>query len=75
MIQGLRTVVYPVSDLKAGTAWYSDVLGVAPYYDAPYYVGFTVGGFELGLIPDGDTRLAPSASRRASSAAASGVPQ
>jgi catechol 2,3-dioxygenase-like lactoylglutathione lyase family enzyme len=35
MIQGLRTVVYPVGDLQAGVAWYSNVLGVAPYYDAP----------------------------------------
>lgn len=34
-------------------AWYADVLGVAPYFDQPYYVGFAVGGFELGLIPDG----------------------
>jgi predicted enzyme related to lactoylglutathione lyase len=51
MIQGLRTVVYPVGDLQAGVAWYSKVLVVAPYYDAPY-TGFTVGGFVLGLIPD-----------------------
>lgn len=54
MIQGLRTVIYPVGDLKAGTAWYTHVLGVAPYFDQPYYVGFAVGGFELGLIPDGE---------------------
>jgi predicted enzyme related to lactoylglutathione lyase len=54
MIQGLRTVVYPVTDLKAGAAWYAEVLGVAPYFDEPYYVGFNVGGFELGLIPDGE---------------------
>jgi predicted enzyme related to lactoylglutathione lyase len=53
MIQGLRTVIYPVTDLQAGAAWYSAVLGVAPYFDQPFYVGFTVGGFELGLIPDG----------------------
>ena len=32
---------------------YSQVLGVAPYFDEPFYVGFSVGGFELGLIPDG----------------------
>ncbi|MDQ2819685.1 MAG: VOC family protein [Pseudomonadota bacterium] len=54
MIQGLRTVIYPVTDLKAGIVWYSDVLGVAPYFDEPYYAGFNVGGFELGLIPDGE---------------------
>jgi predicted enzyme related to lactoylglutathione lyase len=54
MIHGLRTVIYPVTDLKAGAEWYTHVLGVAPYFDEPYYVGFAVGGFELGLIPDGE---------------------
>lgn len=53
MIQGLRTVIYPVPDITAGKAWYSRVLGHAPYFDQPYYVGFAVGGFELGLVPDG----------------------
>ncbi|HEY5800602.1 MAG TPA: VOC family protein [Burkholderiaceae bacterium] len=53
MIQGLRTIIYPVSDLEQGKRWYEQVLGVAPYFDQPYYVGFAVGGFELGLIPDG----------------------
>jgi predicted enzyme related to lactoylglutathione lyase len=53
MILGLRTVIYPVTDLARGKTWYADVLGVAPYFDQPFYVGFTVGGFELGLIPDG----------------------
>ena len=53
MIQGLRTVIYPVTDLEMGKAWYSEVLGVKPYFDQPYYVGYSVGGCELGLIPDG----------------------
>jgi predicted enzyme related to lactoylglutathione lyase len=53
MIQGLRTVIYPVSDLATATAWYRRLLETAPYFDQPYYVGFAVGGFELGLIPDG----------------------
>jgi predicted enzyme related to lactoylglutathione lyase len=53
MIQGLRTVVYPVPDLADATAWYRRVLDAAPYFDEPFYVGFEVGGFELGLIPDG----------------------
>jgi predicted enzyme related to lactoylglutathione lyase len=52
-IQGLRTVVYPVTDLAAGKAWYRRVLEIDPYFDQPFYVGFAVGGFELGLIPDG----------------------
>ena len=53
MILGLRTVVYPTPDLAAARRWYADVLGVAPYFDQPFYVGFAIGGFELGLVPDG----------------------
>lgn len=54
MILGLRTVGYPAPDLAAAKAWYSQVLGQAPYFDEPFYVGFNVGGFELGLIPDAE---------------------
>ncbi len=53
MIQGLRTAIYAVGDLAAAKAWYSQVLESTPYFDEPFYVGFAVGGFELGLIPDG----------------------
>ncbi len=53
MILGLRTVVYPAPDLPRAKQWYTDALGIAPYFDQPFYVGFTVGGFELGLVPDG----------------------
>jgi predicted enzyme related to lactoylglutathione lyase len=53
MILGLRTVIYPTPDLAKGKDWYSQVLGQKPYFDEPFYVGFSVGGFELGLIPDG----------------------
>ena len=53
MIQGLRTVVYPVTDIADATAWYRRVLERNPYFEEPFYVGFDVGGFELGLIPDG----------------------
>jgi predicted enzyme related to lactoylglutathione lyase len=52
MILGLRTALYPSPDLAAAKRWYADVLGVAPYFDEPFYVGFSVGGFELGLVPD-----------------------
>jgi predicted enzyme related to lactoylglutathione lyase len=52
MIQGLRTVIYHVSDLARAKAWYSTVLEKPPYFDEPFYVGFNVGGFELGLDPD-----------------------
>lgn len=53
MIRGLRTVIYPVGDLAAARRWYANAFGVEPYFDQPFYVGFQVGGFELGLIPDG----------------------
>ena len=51
---GLRTAIYRVSNLAEATAWYEDVLGEKPYFNEPFYVGFNVGGFELGLIPDDD---------------------
>jgi catechol 2,3-dioxygenase-like lactoylglutathione lyase family enzyme len=51
MFQGLRTVVYGVNDLEKAKTWYSEVLGLQPYFDQPFYVGFEVGGFELGLDP------------------------
>lgn len=53
MMLGLRTVIYPAPELDRAKAWYAQVLGKAAYFDQPYYVGFNVGGFELGLIPDG----------------------
>lgn len=54
MILGLRTAIYPTPDLARGKVWYCQVLGKKPYFDQPFYVGFSVGGFELGLIPDGE---------------------
>ena len=53
MLLGLRTVVYHAPDLAAAKDWYARVLGFGPYFDRPFYVGFAVGGFELGLVPDG----------------------
>jgi predicted enzyme related to lactoylglutathione lyase len=52
IMQGLGTVIYQVSDLKAATAWYTQVVGHPPYFDQPFYVGFDVGGYELGLQDD-----------------------
>ena len=49
---GLRTCIYRVSDLAAATEWYAKVLGFQPYFDQPFYVGFNVGGYELGLQPN-----------------------
>lgn len=54
---GLRTAVYYVDDLDAAKAWYTDVLGFGAYFDEPFYVGFNVGGYELGLVPDEGDRV------------------
>ena len=58
MFLGLRTAIYPVTDLDEGKRWYAQVLDVQPYFDQPFYVGFSVGGFELGLVPDGEPAVA-----------------
>jgi predicted enzyme related to lactoylglutathione lyase len=51
-VLGLRTGMYHVADLPAAKEWYTRVLGKPPYFDEPFYVGFDVGGYELGLNPD-----------------------
>lgn len=51
MFLGLRTVVYHVEDLETAKKWYAKAFGVEPYFDEPFYVGFDIGGFELGLHP------------------------
>jgi len=52
MFLGLRTVVYYVDDIDKAKLWYSSVLDQKPYFDESFYVGFNVGGFELGLHPN-----------------------
>jgi len=52
MLLGLRTAIYRTPDLAEGKRWYTKALGLAPYFDQPFYVGFNVGGYELGLMPD-----------------------
>jgi len=56
---GLRSVIYPTKDLVQDKIWWEDVLGTPPYYDHPDYVGFDVGGYELGLDPSADLADGP----------------
>lgn len=51
-LKGLRTCIYRVRDVEKATEWYSRALGVKPYFNEPFYVGFNVGGYELGLQPE-----------------------
>lgn len=48
---GLRTLGIKVPDLQKAKEWYAGVLGIEPYFDMPFYVGFNVAGYELGLQP------------------------
>jgi len=52
VILGLRTAIYHVPDLNQAKAWYASAFGVQPYFDEPFYAGFSIGGYELGLDPD-----------------------
>jgi len=51
-MRGLRTVIYGVPDITRAKEWYAKAFGTEPYFDEPFYVGFNIGGFELGLHPD-----------------------
>lgn len=48
---GLRTTVYMVDDIESAKQWYTKAFGITPYFNEPYYVGFNIRGFELGLMP------------------------
>jgi predicted enzyme related to lactoylglutathione lyase len=52
MVKGIGTVIYHVPDLDRAKAWYAAAFGQTPYFDQPFYVGFNIGGYELGLDPD-----------------------
>lgn len=63
MLRGLTTANFVVDDLGAAIRWYTDLLGVEPYFvrevhGTPAYVEFRIGDFghELGFI---DRRFAP----------------
>jgi predicted enzyme related to lactoylglutathione lyase len=63
MLRGLTTVNLFADDVPAAVAWYSEVLGVEPYFTRevdgkPAYVEFRIGDYqhELGIV---DSRFAP----------------
>lgn len=53
MNHGVKTLIFPVSDLAKAKTLYSSLLGVEPAFDTPYYVGFQVNGQDVGLDPNG----------------------
>lgn len=56
---GLRTLIYPTDNLEADKKWWTEALGFGPYFEEPFYVGFDVGGYELGLDPNANTADGP----------------
>lgn len=58
---GLRTAIYRVPDIAKGKEWYAGAFDAEPYFDEPFYVGFEIGGFELGVQPlaGGETHPGP----------------
>ena len=53
MSDGIKTIIYPVSDLARAKSVFRPVLGVAPAMDPPYYVQFNVNDQAVGLDPHG----------------------
>lgn len=53
MSSAINSTVIPVSDIGKAKAHYQALFGVEPHTDTPYYVGFNVGGHEVGLNPQG----------------------
>jgi predicted enzyme related to lactoylglutathione lyase len=51
----LRSIIAAVPDLARAKQWYAEWLGIEPYFDQPFYVGFDVNGFEIGLHPEEST--------------------
>lgn len=51
-VLGLRTCIYKVANLSEAKNWYAKAFETEAYFDEPFYVGFNIGGYELGLLPE-----------------------
>lgn len=58
VLRGLATVSFYAADHEAAKKWYSEWLGVEPYFNVPGYSEFRIGDYqhELGII---DAAFAP----------------
>jgi predicted enzyme related to lactoylglutathione lyase len=56
MTEGIKTIIYPLKDLAKAKTLYSELLGVEPYMDEAYYVGFNIEGQDVGLVPHGQSQ-------------------
>ena len=53
MSAGIKTIVFPVTDVAAAKGLFTELVGAEPYADMPYYVGYRIGDQEIGLDPNG----------------------
>ena len=58
VLKGLATVNFYATDHEAAKKWYSEFLGIEPYFNVPGYTEFRIGDYqqELGII---DSSYAP----------------
>ncbi|MFG2264223.1 VOC family protein [Streptomyces sp. NPDC048720] len=56
MTAGVQTIMYPVKDLEKAKPLFAALLGVEPYADEPYYVGYKAAGQDVGLDPNGHAK-------------------
>ncbi|MEV2220177.1 VOC family protein [Nocardia vinacea] len=65
MLRGMATVSFYADDLEAAKEWYTEVLGLEPYYAVPGgYYEFRIGDYqhELGII---NRKFAPAGAQNA----------
>jgi predicted enzyme related to lactoylglutathione lyase len=55
-MNAVRLIVYPVSDVPKAKEFFATLLGVEPYAESGYYIGFRVGDMEIGLVPEAAQR-------------------
>ncbi len=53
MVNTIKLIVFPAKDLDKAKSFYRKFLGVEPYVDGVYYVGYKIGDLEVGLNPNG----------------------
>lgn len=52
MANPIKLIIFPVKDADKAKTLYNAFLGVEPYADSPYYIGYKVGDLEVGLVPN-----------------------
>lgn len=58
MAENIKLLVYPAKNVNASKALFNTFLGVEPYVDSEYYVGYKIDNLEIGLDPHGQAIIA-----------------